>query len=100
MYIAGKTFAACHVEPLTDSWYKKSVKHFVKHPKKFDRLIHKATRYISTSQPACQPAGVIEAPDIFDCSSPPLEDEDEDEDGTICELSYVSDMQLAHTLLL
>ncbi|KAI9070394.1 hypothetical protein FKP32DRAFT_1599331 [Trametes sanguinea] len=71
----GKAFTAVNVGALTDSWYHKVHRAFVEKPEKFDALIRSAARHTVTARPHRNRVGIVEAPDVFDRSSPPIEDE-------------------------
>ncbi|KAI0643496.1 hypothetical protein C8Q79DRAFT_1012765 [Trametes meyenii] len=72
----GKAFSAANVEVLTDSWYRKSIRRFVKKPKKFRQIIQKATSLMNEARVRKVPVGGPVVDDIFDRSSPPLSDSD------------------------
>ncbi|KAI9059337.1 hypothetical protein FKP32DRAFT_1606172 [Trametes sanguinea] len=76
----GKVFNASNVGALTDSWYHKVHRAFVEKPEKFDALIRSASRHTTAVQPRRNQAGILEAPDVFDRSSPPIEDHGDDMD--------------------
>ena len=78
-FIPGKAFSAANVSYLTESWYRKCVSRYAKKEDKFSKLVRKASKFASTRYQTKTRAGdVQQAPDIFDRSSPPLEDTDED----------------------
>lgn len=90
-FIPGRAFSSANVAYLTESWYRKSVVRFARREDKFARLVRKARKYATPlyQTKARSGAETTQAPDIFDRSSPPLpdtdeemSDEEEDADGT------------------
>lgn len=73
----GKAFNVANVGALTESWYHKVHRAFVVKPEKFDALIRSASRHAPAVRPRRNQAGIPEAPDVFDRSSPPIEDADD-----------------------
>ena len=100
-FVAGRAFSAANVGYLTESWYKKSVQRFVRNEVKFAKLARKASKYTTShyQTKARSGADTIQAPDIFDRSSPPLEDTDmETTDGSDHGEYYIlSTFFLAHS---
>ena len=88
-FIPGKAFSAANVSYLTESWYRKSAARYARNDEKFQKLVRKATKYAAARYQTRLHAGdALQAPDLFDRSSPPLEDSDaemDDEELTDCE---------------
>ncbi|KAI0674842.1 UDP-Glycosyltransferase/glycogen phosphorylase [Trametes maxima] len=72
---AGKAFSAANVETLTDAWYQKSIRRFVKKPEKFRRILRKAMQLKDEASVRRAPVGCAVVDDAFNRSSPPLSDE-------------------------
>ena len=95
-FIPGRAFSAANVGYLTESWYKKSVQRFARREAKFSKLARKASKFATShyQTKARTGADTLQAPDIFDRSSPPLEDTDEattgddKDDSDDCKSSY------------
>ncbi|KAI9056388.1 hypothetical protein FKP32DRAFT_1607920 [Trametes sanguinea] len=81
----GKGFTETNVTVLTESWYRRVHRAFVEKPEKFEALILNASRHSKAAQPRRNRVGNVEAPDVFDRSSPALEETD---DMMLSDLSY------------
>ena len=96
-FIPGKAFSAANVSYLTESWYRKSVSRYARNQDKFSKLARKASKYASARyQTRTRTGDAQQAPDLFDRSSPPLEDTDAemDDNEPYCEHIHVCSMPL------
>lgn len=76
-FVAGKGFIKKNVQASTESWYRKSAGRFCRTPAKFDAVLRRAARYRKAPRAhTVTHEGGLEAPDVFNRSSPPLEDND------------------------
>ncbi|KAI0688828.1 hypothetical protein C8Q76DRAFT_803289 [Earliella scabrosa] len=91
-FIPGKAFSAANVSYLTESWYRKAVARYARNEEKFRKLVRKATKHATVAKyhTRNRAGDALQAPDLFDRSSPPLEDTDVemDEDLTDCEFAF------------
>ncbi|TFK84481.1 hypothetical protein K466DRAFT_567207 [Polyporus arcularius HHB13444] len=82
-FIPGRAFSSANVGYLTESWYRKSVRRYARREEKFAKLARKASRFATLyyQTKARNGGDTLQAPDVFDRSSPPLEDTDDEADG-------------------
>ncbi|KAI0323376.1 hypothetical protein GY45DRAFT_1376367 [Cubamyces sp. BRFM 1775] len=72
-YKAGAGFNKPAAEALTESWYDTAVHRFVAKPAKFQALIKMASRYMGVVKARRVQSSTVQAPEAFDRSSPPVE---------------------------